>query len=298
MQIMINPEWLRTFETLVITKHFTKTALQLGMTQPGVSQHLNKLELALGTELVDRSKKSFYLRPAGEKLKNYIETLQEGERRFLESLNVDDPYSGACRFSAPGSFGLPLYDFLLEWAVRHPKIRLDLLVAPSFSVEKAVENETVDIGYIYHRPTSELLNSEKVADETLCLVIPKDFPKSIINWNDLTNLGFIWHPDGPKLASRLLKPNFPKEYRNFSRIPIRSSINQINRILDPVACGLGFSILPKLACDRSPARKGVKIAKLEVSISDPIYKITLKRRELPLRFKSLNDGFTKYLKKI
>ncbi|MGC7906805.1 helix-turn-helix domain-containing protein [Vibrio anguillarum] len=40
--------WLNTFKTLVDIGHFTKAAELLHMTQPGVSQHINKLEAACG----------------------------------------------------------------------------------------------------------------------------------------------------------------------------------------------------------------------------------------------------------
>ena len=43
---MLNPVWLKTFVTLIETGHFTKTAEKLFMTQPGVSQHIAKLEQA------------------------------------------------------------------------------------------------------------------------------------------------------------------------------------------------------------------------------------------------------------
>jgi DNA-binding transcriptional LysR family regulator len=45
---MLNPNWLKTFVTLIDTGHFTKTAEKLFMTQPGVSQHINKLENSCG----------------------------------------------------------------------------------------------------------------------------------------------------------------------------------------------------------------------------------------------------------
>ena len=57
--VMFNPVWLNTFVTLVNTEHFTKTAEKLFMTQPGVSQHINKLENAFGYSLIRRDKKSF-----------------------------------------------------------------------------------------------------------------------------------------------------------------------------------------------------------------------------------------------
>ncbi|EHH2535403.1 LysR family transcriptional regulator, partial [Vibrio parahaemolyticus] len=52
--IMLNPIWLNTFKALVDVGHFTKTAELLHMTQPGVSQHINKLEAACGYPLIKR----------------------------------------------------------------------------------------------------------------------------------------------------------------------------------------------------------------------------------------------------
>ena len=48
---MINPLWLNTFKILVDVGHFTQTAEKLYMTQPGVSQHIKKLEQACDCEL-------------------------------------------------------------------------------------------------------------------------------------------------------------------------------------------------------------------------------------------------------
>ncbi|WP_370196074.1 MULTISPECIES: LysR family transcriptional regulator [Aurantimonas] len=63
---MLNAQWLETFTTLCETGHFTRAASRLAMTQPGVSQHLRKLEEQLGERLVTRDGKSFSLTPAGE----------------------------------------------------------------------------------------------------------------------------------------------------------------------------------------------------------------------------------------
>ena len=54
---MLNPNWLKTFVTLIDTGHFTKTAEKLFMTEPGVSQHISKLEKACGHALIHRDRK-------------------------------------------------------------------------------------------------------------------------------------------------------------------------------------------------------------------------------------------------
>ena len=51
---MFNAQYFRTFITLVETGSFTHTARRLDMTQPGVSQHIRKLEQYLDKPLLNR----------------------------------------------------------------------------------------------------------------------------------------------------------------------------------------------------------------------------------------------------
>ncbi|HIF9171131.1 TPA: LysR family transcriptional regulator [Photobacterium damselae] len=74
---MLNPIWLKTFTTLIDTGHFTKTAQKLFMTQPGVSQHIKKLEEYCGYPLIIREKKSFELTEQGRLVYQYSQQLSQ-----------------------------------------------------------------------------------------------------------------------------------------------------------------------------------------------------------------------------
>ena len=74
---MINPIWLDTFITLVETGNFTRTAEQRFMTQPGVSQHIKKLEDVCNCELVIRLGKGIQLTEQGQRVyQQYIDALR------------------------------------------------------------------------------------------------------------------------------------------------------------------------------------------------------------------------------
>ncbi len=62
---MLNATWIETFTVLAEEGHFTRAAQRLNMTQPGVSQHLRKLEQQLGQPLIVQSGKGFTLTAAG-----------------------------------------------------------------------------------------------------------------------------------------------------------------------------------------------------------------------------------------
>ncbi|WP_272966300.1 LysR family transcriptional regulator, partial [Alteromonas australica] len=72
---MLNPQWLDTFKVLVETGNFTRTAEQRFMTQPGVSQHIKKLEEACGCELVIRLGKGVELTEQGQRVYDYAQSL-------------------------------------------------------------------------------------------------------------------------------------------------------------------------------------------------------------------------------
>jgi DNA-binding transcriptional LysR family regulator len=64
--IMIDVKPLRYFVTLAETRHFTRAAAQLNLSQPPLSRQLAALEVALGVTLIDRSPRSVTLTAAGE----------------------------------------------------------------------------------------------------------------------------------------------------------------------------------------------------------------------------------------
>ena len=74
---MLNPQWLDTFKVLVETGNFTRTAEQRFMTQPGVSQHIKKLEEACGCELVIRLGKGIELTEQGQRVYDYAQRLNK-----------------------------------------------------------------------------------------------------------------------------------------------------------------------------------------------------------------------------
>lgn len=82
---MLNTQHLITFKALVETGSFTKTAKQLGLTQPAVSQHIQKLERGLGEPLLVRHGRSTDMTPAGEVLLQHIKELEACYDGFMAS---------------------------------------------------------------------------------------------------------------------------------------------------------------------------------------------------------------------
>lgn len=80
---MLNSQHLTTFKLLVELKSFTKTANQLGITQPAVSQHMQKLEQELGCELLIRHGRKIELTVSGAQLYRHACDLSNRYQAFI-----------------------------------------------------------------------------------------------------------------------------------------------------------------------------------------------------------------------
>ncbi|TPE54551.1 LysR family transcriptional regulator [Maribrevibacterium harenarium] len=80
---MLNTQHLITFKTLVETGSFTQTAKRLGLTQPAVSQHIQKLERGLGEALLIRHGRTTELTEAGKLLFQHVMDLDKCYANFV-----------------------------------------------------------------------------------------------------------------------------------------------------------------------------------------------------------------------
>lgn len=123
---MLNQQWLQTFVTLIEVGHFTLTAKKLFMTQPGVSQHIKKLEEQVGVSLILRQGKRFELTEAGSILYQYARDYRQAETELLARLQTDEPNIGECRFGCSGAIASLLYPHFLERQIQYPSLNVML----------------------------------------------------------------------------------------------------------------------------------------------------------------------------
>ncbi|MDO6586756.1 LysR family transcriptional regulator [Salipiger sp. 1_MG-2023] len=274
---MINATWLETFVTLCDTGHFTRAAGALNMTQPGVSQHLRKLEAQLGQALLSRDGKSFTLTPLGETLLAIGQRRRAEERELRQSLRFDDPDKGEVSVSCSGSIALLLYPRFLKLMGDAPGLSLMLNAAPEARILEDVLDGAVDLGIVSHPPTNPRLEGHRAGQDELCLLLPVGHPAPQ-SLADLDQLGFIAHPDGYAHADELLGANFPQDYRGSETLARRSFVNQIGQIPEPVVRGLGYTILPRSGVDGFRDSARLSIAALPHPVRHDLWLIQRRNR--------------------
>jgi DNA-binding transcriptional LysR family regulator len=288
---MLNPVWLETFITLVDTGHFTQTAEKLHMTQPGVSQHINKLEEACGYNLIKREKKSFAITEQGRLVYRHAKALIRDEKILFEQLSFDDPLSGECTLACSGSVALLLYPKLLQLQNQHPNIHINIKAAPNHQILADIKNGHIDQGIVTDIPNEIFFDFEELGQEELCLILPLK-AKSNDNWEQLLlDLGLINHPDAEHYLSLYFKQSKEQELTQLdvSKIPVIGSINQISQILEPIAQGIGFTVLPKSAVDSFSNPERLKVLKPKQPVMESLYLACKKNRVLPARYDTFNS---------
>lgn len=266
---MINPQWLRSFVVLAERGSFTRTADQLGLTQAAVSQHIRHLEAQLGPLLIRRPRR-VELTPAGQALLGYCDDMEQAEKRLNLRLSGADDRQGEISLITPGSIGLSLYPLLLDLQASHPGLSVRHRFAPDEDVLEAVRNNHFELGLVTLKPDDPSLVACHFADEPLDLVVPAT--ATVSHWDDLESLGFIDHPDGHAMASRLLSRVFPGN-RGIRSIPCKGFVNQVGLILEPVARGFGFTVIPRYAREAYLHQEAVRVVALEPRVVDSLWLI-------------------------
>lgn len=302
---MINPSWLITFKTLVEVGHFTKAADKLFMTQPGVSQHISKLEQACGHTLIRREKKSFEVTEQGHLVFTYAQQLLQNEAQLLESMNFDDPFSGHYSIASSGALALQLYPKLLNLQITHPMLTVNYKAAPNHQILEEIQHGVIDIGIVTFIPNPSLFDVEDLGQESLCLVLPANLEQYHGKLNSkealqipevLSNLGLINHPDAEQYLSLYLAQCGENTLTtlNFNDIKTSGYVNQISQILEPVARGLGFSVLPQSAVDSFAEQHKLKVFEPKTKVIETCYLVNKRNRVLPARFTVIKESLRKH----
>ena len=283
---MLNAQWLETFATLCEVKHFTRAAERLHMTQPGVSQHLRKLEDQVGHALVLRDSGRFLLTREGEEVLAVAQARRRQEQQLRAALEVDDPDVGVMHIACSGSFASLLYPHLLDVMATAPGLVVHLEAAPQQSVIEGVLDGRYHLGVADREPSHTRLSGHHLGQEALCLVLPSGAPAEP-TFAELEELGFIAHPDGFAYADELLSPNFPGLFQGADRLRTRGFVTQIGQIPEPVARGLGYTLLPRSGVDAFRHRDRLQLARLSHSIQHELWAISRAGYQLPARFNTV-----------
>tara|TARA_R110002126_G_scaffold38317_13_gene114464 strand:- start:4749 stop:5648 length:900 start_codon:yes stop_codon:yes gene_type:complete len=292
---MLNPLWLQTFVNLVETGSFTRTAQLRFMTQPGVSQHLKKLEQACDAELLVRLGKGVELTEQGRKVYQYALALPQHEDKLLDSLKFDSLYEGRCSIACSGALAQRIYPAVLLLQSQHPGLCIELEVAPQSSILQGIAQSHIELGICTRRDDNDNFSYQSCGSEPLGLMLPADRAANVSSADIVTtlqSLGLIQHPDVlhylnlyfSHCGDDALASCNPKIFKRSGRI------NQLSQILLPVSLGLGFTVLPSSTLLQFNDAEKVALYQAPKPVVEPLYFVQSRYRQLAARYDTLKTA--------
>ncbi|OBQ71214.1 LysR substrate-binding domain-containing protein [Mesorhizobium erdmanii] len=142
---MLDLVQLRSFVTVQQMGSFTFAAERLGLGQSTVSQHISKLEAAIGRQLLARDTHKVMLTPDGEALLGHARTMLSIEGQ-VQALFTAQRLRGTLRLGVSEDLVASRLPLVLEDFVRsHPSVDLELTVALSGVLYQMQDNGELDL---------------------------------------------------------------------------------------------------------------------------------------------------------
>jgi DNA-binding transcriptional LysR family regulator len=181
---MFDPGLLRTFVAVADTLSFTRAGEQLGLSQPTVSQHVRKLEVATGRILVARDTRTVRLTDNGDAMLGFARSILAAQDAATVYF-TGSAMQGRLRFGSADDLALTeLPQILRDFRRVHPRINLELTVSQSGHLARRLKSGHLDL--IYVKQESGLSEGRLVRREQLVWVahpslrIEPDMPVPLI----------------------------------------------------------------------------------------------------------------------
>lgn len=257
--------------TLAEELNFSRAAQKLQITQPTLSQHINKLEKELGVALFDRSSSCIKLTDAGEVYVDGIRSVFESMSETMDKI-YDVEKNGICRLSIGTSPSLCHYIMPSLVAIikeEYPKSVINIHEATTSELNLLLEKGVVDITFCVTNMENHGVGKDIVYDEKILLAVPVksacyDEINALANGNSISfkrvagKLSFITLQDDQMLTKTL--KSLSRECGVSTNVAL--SVTELTTAIEMVKNGVGVMLVPStfkhyLEADRGIAFFGI-----------------------------------------
>ena len=249
---------LRYFVAVAEELHFGRAAKRLHLSQPPLSQQIQRLEAILGYPLFTRTSRSVKLTIAGEAfLPRARQTLRNMQRDMDETRSIGRGEVGSLHVGFVGSAMLATLPRIFQaYREAYPKVHLRLHESFTSRVMEGMENGTLDAGILRDGDAMEGLHVSTIYSEPYVAVLPaahRCAKQKSISPGMLKDDPFVHYPQTAGTRA------FEKPLSIFEEFGFRPRIAQEAShwltILSLVGAGFGVSVAP--ACVRRIASPAV-----------------------------------------
>lgn len=157
-------------------RNLTRAAKKAFISQPALTNYINRLESQLGVKLFDRSVTPIQITRAGSLYIERMKKIQTDENNLfneLRALGAQETVFHLGIGSTRGSHWLP--HLLPEFCRRHPEVAVQLLERGEEALEDGVRRGELDLAIGVLNTSYDELHYEKLTDEAVLLAVPRSF---------------------------------------------------------------------------------------------------------------------------
>lgn len=248
---------LRAFVAVSESGNFGEAALQLGVSQSAISHAIATLEEELGLPLLLRGRHGAHLTVAGEQALQYVRQSLQLLESMVQKVNAHKGLQGGhlriAAFRSVATHLLP--EIIMQFQRCFPKIGISITEHFGFDeVEQDLKNRQADIGFTCF-PTQPAFEAYPLYQDDYVVLLPpaaKSAAKSSppgLSWEQLAKLPWISLNPG-NACHHFIQTHL--EACN-AKLQIAYTVREDSTMVNMVAQGLGFAILPRLAAEPIPS---------------------------------------------
>jgi len=232
--MVFDPELLATFVAVAETGSFTRAAERIGLSQPTVSQHVQRLEAAARRNLVDRDTRRLRLTDNGDAMLGFARTILAAHAS-ADSYFAGTAMRGRLRFGVADDLAITqLPSILRDFRQAYPQINLELTVGQSAPLDRRLKAGQLDLIFIKQmRGEGE---GDRVSSDALVWMglerteLASDAPVPLIAYQD------------PSVSRRMAIDALEAAGRVWR---ITCNTREVNGVLAAVRAGLGVAPFPR-----------------------------------------------------
>ena len=289
---------LHVFSTVVRLGSMGKAALELGVSQPAVSEVIADLEHALKARLFDRTPQGVASTPHGASLERHVLAAFDELKQGVKDIEfLSDPTIGEVRIGCPESISAAIFQPICEkFSQQYPRVVLDVDTVNTLSFAQKLRDRSLDV--VLARGGWPLEDEHQVSDfsiETLFndeLVIVASNQshwarRRKIDIAELRDENWIL-TSGDRVNYQIITDAFRARRVEMPRISIKTI--SVHLRANMVATGRYIATFPRSVLDLYADRFGLKMLPIDLPNSNwPVKIATLRHRSMSAVVKRFID---------
>jgi DNA-binding transcriptional LysR family regulator len=238
---------LRYFIAVAEELNFTRAAERLHVSQPPLSQQIKQLEEEVQVQLFDRTRRWVRLTGAGRLfLEHARQVLAQVERAvFAARRTLGGEVDRLSVASTPWTNLTAVPRILRYFSEAHHQIQIEVQTLNSVLQVRAVKARTIDVGFMFPPPADEALQIERLVTYPLVVALPANHrftARAQLSPGDLAGESYVMLAADVAPAYGAIVTKYWE--RTGVAIKERLKVDQAHAVIDLVAAGAGFALVP------------------------------------------------------